>query len=161
MKKVKCLFLGVVATLMFVPVISAQTSQMKAPEPAEGEILYRGFTKLERCDSVIVYFILSSDKKIAKDYYFELYGIRVNYSTITTKQSGGATAEVKNGGMVYSSGKWKIIVEQGLGNETVPGEFHCIYEHRQYNSQQYRDDIISVDLGAAPIVFKKVQAQQE
>jgi hypothetical protein len=108
---------------------------------------------------VKVYFILSADKKTAKDYYFELYGIRVNYSKIETKQSGDATTEVKDGGMVYSGGRWKITVKQGLGAETVSGEFHCVYEHRQYNAQSYSDVVTLVDLGTAPIEFKRVQTK--
>ena len=153
MKNVKCLLLAVVSTVMFVPVILGQA---KVPIPANDEILYLGFAKFENCDSVKVYFILSADKKIAKDYYFELYGIRVNYSKIETKQSGGATAEVKNGGMVYGDDKWKITVKQGLGAETVSGEFNYVYEHRQYNAQLYRDVVTLVDLGTAPVVFQRV-----
>ena len=128
MKNVKQFFLIVVATIMFVPVVLAQA---KMPIPAEGEILYKGFTKLEKCDSTIVYFVLSEDKKIAKDYYFELYGVRVSGSIIETKQSGGATTEVRDGGMVYGDEKWNITIKQGLGLDTVSGEFHFVYEQRQ------------------------------
>jgi hypothetical protein len=158
MRNVKQLFFVVVATIMFVPVVFAQA---KTPIPAEGEILYQGFTKLEKCDSTVVYFVLSEDKKIAKDYYFELYGIRVGGSLITTKQSGGATAEVRDGSVIYGNEKWNITIKQGLGLDTVSGEVHFVYEHRQYNSQFYRDEITLIDIGAAPIVFKKVETKQE
>ena len=158
MKNVKNLLLAVVATAMFVPVTLAQ---VKIPIPEKDEILYRGFIKPVKCDSVVVYFVLSADKKTAKNYYFELYGIRVNYSKIQNKQSGSTTAEVKNGGMVYSDDKWSITIKQGLGANTVPGEFNYIYEHREYNAQQYRDIITLVDLGTTPIEFKRVQTKQE
>ena len=148
------------------PLPSSTATSSTAPAPsslshkpdlilAAGEILYRGKTKFENSDSVIVSFVLSADRKTAKDYYLELYGIRVNWSKIETKQSGSATAEVKNGGMAYSNDKWQITIKQGLGADTVPGEFNCVYEHREY-TRDYRENITRVDLGKAPIEFKKV-----
>ena len=77
--------------------------------------------------------------------------------------------------MVYGGGNWEITIEEGLGNDVVSGKFRCVYENRQYNTNptqsSYRWDneckcwvdgsITLIDLGTAPIVFKKVEAKQK
>jgi len=145
----------------FVPAILAQKPNLKL---AEGEILYRGITKLEKCDSVVVSFVLSADKKTAKEYYFQVYGIYIQTSNGTLQKidntvSGGGTAEVKTGGMVYEDWEtppnWRITVKQGLGGDTVKGEVNLVYLYRQTNP------ITRINLGTTPIEFKRVQTKQE
>jgi hypothetical protein len=155
MKNIKSLFLGiVVAIFMFAPVVLAQTLE-------EGEILYQGVVKLEKCDEAIVSFVLNAQKDTIKNFSFELNGIYVRtisgtMTKRTTKNTYGATAAVSGGTVDYTypwrGENWRIKIKQGLGTDTVMGEVKCVYA---VSSDQIEN------LGTAPIVFKKVEAKQD
>ena len=153
MRNVKRLFLGVVATLMFVPAILAQEQKL-----AKGEILYQGVVKLEKCDEAIISFVLSADT--LKNFSFELNGIYIeSYGSlrkVKSKNTYGARVVAKDGVVDYTypyrGENWWISIKKGLGTETVSGEIKCVYT--------VSDSQIE-NLGTAPIEFKKVETKQE
>jgi hypothetical protein len=154
MKKVKCLFLGVVATLMFVPAILAQESKL-----ADGEILYRGSVKLEKCDEATVSFVLSAEKDTIKDVTFEFNGIYIESGDgtvrkVDSKSTYGVSLAVKDGVLDYTypwrGEKWRINIKKGLGTNTVTGVVKCVYV---VSNNQIED------LGTVPIELKKVETK--
>ncbi|MDR1130178.1 MAG: hypothetical protein LBK96_04285 [Prevotellaceae bacterium] len=156
MKKIKCLFLGVIATLMFVPAILAQE-----PKLAEGEILYRGAVKLEKCDEAIISFVLSAKGDTVKKVSFEFNGIYIDSGDgtvrkVNSKSSFGVSLAVKDGILDYTypwrGENWRINIKKGLGTGAVTGEVKCIYV---VSSNQIED------LGTAPVEFKKTETKQE
>jgi len=127
----------------------------------EGEILYSGTAKLEKCDEVVFSFVLSATRDTVKKFSIEMNGIYVierngAVSKITSKSTYDAVAEVKDGVLDYTypyrDENWRITIKQGLGNDTVAGEIKCVYV---VNSSPMNKQI--EDLGTAPIEFKKVQ----
>jgi hypothetical protein len=156
MKKTKCLFLGVVTMLIFVPAVLAQE-----PKLAEGEILYQGVTKLEKCDEAIVSFVLSAQKDTLKHVSFKLNGVYVQnrngtISKVSSETSYSVVEAVKDGIFDYTypwrRENWQISIKTGLGNDTVKGECKFIYV---VSSNQIED------LGTVPMEFKKVLPKQE
>ena len=155
MKNVKCLFFGIVATFMFAPAILAQEQKL-----TEGEILYRGVVKLEKCDEAIISFVLSAKEDTLKNFSFELNGIYIQANDgglrkVSSKSTYGAVVAVKEGVVDYTypwrGEDWRIGIKEGLGAEIVQGEIKCVYA---VNSNQIED------LGTASIEFKKVESKQ-
>ena len=116
---------------------------------AEGEILYTGTTKLEKCDEAIFSFVLTADKDTIKNFSLELNGIYIEerngeLSKVTTKMSFDAKAAVENGSVDFTQyfGYFRITIKEGLGADIVTGELNCVYEV----SREQRED-----LGTAPI----------
>jgi hypothetical protein len=142
----KNLLIAIVAIAIATMGVATQAQETKL---AEGEILYRGTTKLEKCDEVILSFVLSAGKDTAKNFSMELDGvyIRQNDGSIgkvtSTTTYYGSKAEVKVGGLDYKENEFRITIKKGLGADIVTGEIKCTYE--------------GVDLGTASIEFKKVQ----
>jgi len=145
--------------------------QAQEPPLAAGEILYKGTTKLEKCDEVIFSFVLNEKKDTVKHFKVELNGIYINRNGNLTKTStvikyfgtfGGTfitrECEAKNGGVDCTQSadgdKFKIIIKQGLGNDIVKGEFNFVYVVSRSPWQVE-------NLGTAPIEFKRVQTKQE
>ena len=149
MKNIKYLILVFVATLVFIPAMLGQESKLD-----EGEILYRGITKLEKCDEAIFSFVLTANKDTVKNFSLELNGIYIQESSgrltkVNSKSSFDAKAVVKNGSLDFTQyfGYFRITIKEGLGADIMVGELNCIYE---VNINQRED------LGTAPIEFKKV-----
>ena len=143
--------------------------QAQEPSLAEGEVLYKGTTKLEKCDEVIFSFVLNEKKDTIKHFKVELNGIYINRNGNLTKTSteikyfgnyGGTFStrkvEVKDGGVdcKQSAGgdEFHIIIKQGLGDDIVKGEFNFVYV---VNRSPWQNE----DLGTAPIEFKKVETK--
>ena len=126
---------------------------------AEGEILYRGTTKLEKCDEATISFVLTANKDTIKNFSVLMDGIYVRQSNgsiskINSKTNYGAKIAVKGGSLdythfnIYDNKDFRIIIKQGLGADSVSGEFNFVYEV----SRNQRED-----LGTAPIELKRVQ----
>jgi len=160
MKNVKCLFLATAATLLFLQAITAQ-------QLAEGEIKYQGATKLEKCDEVLISFILNADTKSIKNFYYKFNGITYTTTTgrtITQRKTSvegymANTVFELNENIIDSSAfvhfnpsKWQITIIQGWGTDVITGEFNLIYKV---------PDGQVVDLGTAPIEFKKVEETKQ
>ena len=152
MKNVKCLLFGIVATLMFAPALFAQEQKLE-----EGEILYRGVVKLEKCDEAIISFVLNAQKDSLKNITFEFNGIYIkdgygNVRKVKSQNSYSVTIAVKDGVVDYTypwrGENWRINITEGLGTEIVRGEVKCVYAVN-------RDQI--EDLGTTPIEFKKAE----
>ena len=148
MKNLKCLFWGVIVTLMFVPSVLAQGS-----EPAEGEILYRGAIKLEKCDEAVVSFILCAGKDSVRYFAFEYNGVYVketngNVTKRTTTEAYPWKNELKGGVALIDSPyqKWKIDIQEGLGSNAVT----CVVKFFYIE-----------DLGTVTVVLNKVEPKQE
>ena len=161
MKIMKNAMIGmcVIAMVMVGQLISAQTTLQ---DLAEGEILYKGFTKLEKCDSVIVSFVLNSKENIVKKISIELTGIQVKEANgsvthITLKSTYDVKVKVKEGVLDYSYSyndqSWQITIRQGLGSSFVTGEIQCDYLVSSIDSS---DRQIKIS-GTAPIQLKRVQ----
>jgi hypothetical protein len=156
MRNVKLLFLGVIATLMFVPAILAQGVKLD-----EGEILYQGVAKLEKCDEAIVSFVLSAKGDTIKDVSFELNGIYIDAGggtirKVNSKSSFGVLLAVTEGILDYTypwrGENWRINIKKGLGTDTVTGEVKCIYVVSNNRIE---------DLGTASIEFKRIETKQK
>ena len=128
---------------------------------AEDEILYEGHTKLEKCDSVIVSFVLNSKENIARNFSIELTGIHVketngSVTDITLKSIFDVKAKVKEGVLDYSysfnNQSWQITIRQGLGSSLATGEIRCDYALSSISSD--RQFKIS---GTAPVQFNKIR----
>ena len=120
---------------------------------AEGEILYTGTTKLEKCDEAIFSFVLTENKDTLKNFSLELNGIYIqdrngSISKVTAKSSFDAKAVVENGSVDFTQyfGYFRITIKEGLGADSVRGELNCVYEV----SRDQRED-----LGTALVDFKK------
>ena len=159
MKNLKCLFLGVIATLMFVPAVSAQ-------QLVEGEIMYEGTTKLEKCDTVLISFVMSADKKSISRFYYKFDGIHYQTTTNGIPNLKKLEEEGSHGGAVFrlkedtidssafirfAPRKWQITIKNGWGTDVITGVFNLIY--RLPNGQV-------VDLGTSSIELKKVEPEQ-
>jgi len=130
---------------------------------AEGEILYRGTTKLEKCDEVILSFVLTAKKDTIKNFSVIMNGIYIIQSNgsvnkRSTKTTYGTKMAVKGGSLdythlnIFDNKDFHIVIKQGLGADSVTGEFNFVYEV----SRNQRED-----LGTAPIEFKRVQEKKE
>ncbi|MDR2126101.1 MAG: hypothetical protein LBP63_04660 [Prevotellaceae bacterium] len=155
--KSKRLLLALAAILMFAPAVWAQETKL-----AEGEILYQGIVRLEKCDEAKVSFVLSAQKDTLKHFSIELNGVYVQKSSsgtlskISSSDSYSVAVAVKDGIVDYTypwrGENWRISIKTGLGNDRVKGEFKFIYV---VNSNQIED------LGTVPVEFKKVEPKQE
>jgi hypothetical protein len=136
-----------------------KTEASGVPEAAleEGESLYSGKTKLEKCDSITVSFVLSADKTILKNFSVDIQGIYVvnirdkTTSKINTSSSYGGTCAIEDGVFDFKWGYPKtdfhLTVKEFTGDKAI-GEVNYIYE---VSSSQKED------LGTSSIVFEKVK----
>ena len=156
MKNVKCLFVVAIATLMVTPAALAQEQKL-----AEGEILYRGVLKLEKCDEAIASFVFTPAKDTIYKVVFELKGIYIDpgdgaIRKVDSKASYSTLIPVKDGGLDYTypwrGEDWRISIKEGLGADMVTGEVKCIYA---VSNNQIED------LGTVPVEFKRVEIKQE
>jgi hypothetical protein len=130
-----------------------------SPEPAlaEGESLYSGKTKLEKCDSITVSFVLSADKTIIKNISVDIQGIYVvntrdrTTSKIDTTSSYGGTCTIADGVFDFKWGypetDFHLTVKDFMEDKAA-GEVNYIYE---VSSNQKEN------LGTASIAFEKVK----
>lgn len=145
-----------IATLTICMTTFAQNRKLE-----KGEILYRGTTKLEKCDEATISFVLSAKRDTIKNFSFELNDIYIkekngSLKKVTTKMTYDAFVEVKDGVVDYTypwrGEKWQIAIKKDLGEETVLGEVKCIYV--------VGNDQIE-DLGTATVEFKKVELKKD
>jgi hypothetical protein len=136
-------------------------AQAQGTKPGEGEVLYRGIVKLEKCDEAIISFVLSAKADTLKNFSFELNGIYIkgvdgSLKKVTSQSTYSAAVAVTDGVVDYTypwrGENWRISIKKGLGTETAHGEIKCVYVVG--NSQ-------IEDLGTAPVEFKKIETVQE
>jgi hypothetical protein len=152
------IFVLALSLLTTVQVMAKDTTIVSGHVLADGEILYKGWTKLEKCDSVEVVFILSADKASIKICSIDLYGIYFSYSNETAVQKMESKTsypslekKVVDGAVDYkhfwqSPNVWRLIVKD-LGSNNVTGKLSYTYA---FNTQ-------AVDLGTGSIIFKEVK----
>jgi hypothetical protein len=136
-----------------------ETGESAISEPilAEGESLYSGKTKLEKCDSITVSFVLSADETIIKNISVDIQGIYVvntqnnTTSKINTRSSYDGTCTIVDGVFDFKWGHpetdFHLSVKDFMEDKAA-GEINYIYE---VSSNQKED------LGTSSIVFEKVK----
>jgi hypothetical protein len=137
-------------------VTMSMAAQAQDPPLAKGEILYKGTTKLEKCDEAIFSFVLTANKDTVKNFSLNLNGIYVRensgrLSKVSSKSSYDAKAAVKNGSLDFKQyfGYFHITIKEGLGADIVTGELNCVYEVNRNQRE---------NLGTAPIELRNVQS---
>jgi hypothetical protein len=123
----------------------------------EGESLYSGKTKLEKCDSITVSFVLSADKTIIKNISVDIQGIYVvnsrnNTTTkINTTSSYGGTCTIEDGVFDFAWGfsepDFRLIVKDLVEGKAI-GEVNYVFEVNRNQKE---------DLGTSSIAFEKVK----
>ena len=156
MVKIRIFFRKTIVVIATVTISMA--AQAQDAKLAVGEFLYKGTTKLEKCDEAVFSFVLTANKDTVKNFSLELNGIYIQESSgrlskVNSQSSFDAKAAVENGSLDFRQyfGYFHITIKKGLGADIVSGELNCVYEVNRNQRE---------DLGTAPIELEVVAKQE-